>query len=313
MESRRRALMEVESEPQPSDRSHLILTAVALRTLTDAVRCDGDDDKALAKILVDAQRLASAIDEYTCGGEDDSDSDRTSLGGRESICSHFLDGSRTVQSPGSEADETPATELQRARSEPEPAVAIASEAEECPAETQGQAKVVATVALASPAAKVGFEKVSDTQVEAELVSSGTWPQKPTAVRDGEDSQYDAVARSQSRRTRKAAGHHKAALLEDSADGPATAAADDADAAERPAEPPAEPPAATGDATAEDVAALVAAMGMEAPLRDCRSALKRARGDLAQAVDFVVEMASAAQERKDAQAARGKRRRTTGAG
>ena len=82
-----------------------------------------------------------------------------------------------------------------------------------------------------------------------------------------------------------------------------------------AKPAAKPAAAVdpeADAAANGVIKMVESMGMDAPdIKVVKKALKRARGDVSEAVSFCMDAINEEQERKDAQEAR-KRRRTDAA-
>ena len=230
----------------PSIREQLTALRNVARKLPTPGENFSHDNYPLAPLLTDAHHLAEAIDRvfarYADDG-DESESDRTSLGGDEP---------------------TPATQRQSVPKDDAPF----DEDTQLPPPT-GRSKKPAAAATKRPARKAP-------------------PKSPKAPPEAK---------------KKPAANAKA---------PAAKAPAAKPAAKKPAAKPAAAVDPEADAAANGVIKMVESMGMDAPdIKVVKKALKRARGDVSEAVSFCMDAINEEQERKDAQEAR-KRRRTDAA-
>ena len=239
----------------PSIREQLTALRNVARKLPTPGENFSHDDYPLAPLLTDAHHLAEAIDRVFARHADDGDeseSDRTSLGGDEP---------------------TPATQRQSVPKDDAPF----DEDTQLPPPT-GRSKKPAAAATKRPARKAP-------------------PKSPAKATEAKKKPAAAKAPA--------------------AKAPAAKPAAAVPAAKKPAakKPAAKPAAAVdpeADAAANGVIKMVESMGMDAPdIKVVKKALKRARGDVSEAVSFCMDAINEEQERKDAQEAR-KRRRTDAA-
>jgi uncharacterized protein YbaA (DUF1428 family) len=244
----------------PSIREQLTALRNVARKLPTPGENFSHDDYPLAPLLTDAHHLAEAIDRvfarYADDG-DESESDRTSLGGDEP---------------------TPATQRQSVPKDDAPF----DEDTQLPPPT-GRSKKPAAAATKRPARK------------APPKSPKAPPKAPEAKKKPAAAPAAAPA--------KAPAAKPAAKAVPAAQKPA---------AKKPAAKPAAAVDPEADAAANGVIKMVESMGMDAPdIKVVKKALKRARGDVSEAVSFCMDAINEEQERKDAQEAR-KRRRTDAA-
>jgi len=247
----------------PSIREQLTALRNVARKLPTPGENFSHDDYPLAPLLTDAHHLAEAIDRvfarYADDG-DESESDRTSLGGDEP---------------------TPATQRQSVPKDDAPF----DEDTQLPPPT-GRSKKPAAAATKRPARKAP-------------------PKSPKAP---PDAKKKPAKKAPAKAPAAKAPAAKAPAVKPAAAKPAAKAV--------PAAKPAAKPAAAvdpeADAAANGVIQMVESMGMDAPdIKVVKKALKRARGDVSEAVSFCMDAINEEQERKDAQEAR-KRRRTDAA-
>ena len=249
-------LSSISEAIDPSIREQLTALRNVARKLPTPGENFSHDDYPLAPLLTDAHHLAEAIDRvfarYADDG-DESESDRTSLGGDEP---------------------TPATQRQSVPKDDAPF----DEDTQLPPPT-GRSKKPAAAATKRPAR------------EAPPKSPAEAKKKPAAKASAKASAKAPAAK------------------------PAAKAVPTAAKAVPAAKPAAKPAAAVdpeADAAANGVIKMVESMGMDAPdIKVVKKALKRARGDVSEAVSFCMDAINEEQERKDAQEAR-KRRRTDAA-
>jgi len=242
----------------PSIREQLTALRNVARKLPTPGENFSHDNYPLAPLLTDAHHLAEAIDRvfarYADDG-DESESDRTSLGGDEP---------------------TPATQRQSVPKDDAPF----DEDTQLPPPT-GRSKKPAAAATKRPARKAP-------------------PKSPKAPPRAPEAKKKAPAKAPAA---------KPAAAKPAAAKPAARAAP---VAKKPAAKPAAAVDPEADAAANGVIKMVESMGMDAPdIKVVKKALKRARGDVSEAVSFCMDAINEEQERKDAQEAR-KRRRTDAA-
>ena len=241
----------------PSIREQLTALRNVARKLPTPGENFSHDDYPLAPLLTDAHHLAEAIDRvfarYADDG-DESESDRTSLGGDEP---------------------TPATQRQSVPKDDAPF----DEDTQLPPPT-GRSKKPAAAATKRPARKAP-------------------PKSPKAPPKAPEAKKKPAAKAPAAKAPAAKPAAKAV--------PAAKPA-----AKKPAAKPAAAVDPEADAAANGVIKMVESMGMDAPdIKVVKKALKRARGDVSEAVSFCMDAINEEQERKDAQEAR-KRRRTDAA-
>ena len=241
----------------PSIREQLTALRNVARKLPTPGENFSHDNYPLAPLLTDAHHLAEAIDRVFARHADDGDeseSDRTSLGGDEP---------------------TPATQRQSVPKDDAPF----DEDTQLPPPT-GRSKKPAAAATKRPARKAPPK--SPKAPEAKKKPAGKAPAKAPAAKPAAKAPA------------------------------AKPAAKAVPVAKKPAAKPAAAVDPEADAAANGVIKMVESMGMDAPdIKVVKKALKRARGDVSEAVSFCMDAINEEQERKDAQEAR-KRRRTDAA-
>ena len=254
-------LSSISEAIDPSIREQLTALRNVARKLPTPGENFSHDDYPLAPLLTDAHHLAEAIDRvfarYADDG-DESESDRTSLGGDEP---------------------TPATQRQSVPKDDAPF----DEDTQLPPPT-GRSKKPAAAATKRPARKAP-------------------PKSPKAPPKAPEAKKKPAGKAPA----------KAPAAKPAAKAPAAKpAAKAVPVAKKPAAKPAAAVDPEADAAANGVIKMVESMGMDAPdIKVVKKALKRARGDVSEAVSFCMDAINEEQERKDAQEAR-KRRRTDAA-